>query len=316
MSFDSLLETCIGLALMYVLLSLLATTINEHIATLFGLRAATLQSGLRSLFGGSAALEPLLDHSLLARLKAPASPLAAGAEAAPAYLSGENFARALIDTLGSQTPIGQGATFQAITKTINDLPDDDKMKGTLRSLVTSAGDDLTTLRDHTAQWFDGEMSHLQGFYKQKMHLISALVGLAMAVALNADSLAVAQTLWRNPVLRLQLAQAGAMIDQQAHSTITTGTGNAAAAQPSLDAQTISTQLQAFPIGWDDQTLSTWTSGWTQWAGWRARLLALAGWLVTMIAISLGAPFWFDMLGNLVNLRGAARPPATSATTAS
>jgi hypothetical protein len=33
-----------------------------------------------------------------------------------------------------------------------------------------------------------------------------------------------------------------------------------------------------------------------------------GWLFTAIAIALGAPFWFDLLNKLINLRAAAPPP--------
>jgi hypothetical protein len=39
------------------------------------------------------------------------------------------------------------------------------------------------------------------------------------------------------------------------------------------------------------------------------LYTLGGWLLTAIAVSLGAPFWFDMLNNFVNLRiNGAKPP--------
>jgi len=34
----------------------------------------------------------------------------------------------------------------------------------------------------------------------------------------------------------------------------------------------------------------------------------AGWFLTAIAASLGAPFWFDLLGRFVNIRAAGRPP--------
>ena len=33
---------------------------------------------------------------------------------------------------------------------------------------------------------------------------------------------------------------------------------------------------------------------------------IVGWLVTIAAVSLGAPFWFDLLGKVANLRGAGR----------
>jgi hypothetical protein len=36
-----------------------------------------------------------------------------------------------------------------------------------------------------------------------------------------------------------------------------------------------------------------------------------GWLITAIAISFGAPFWFDLLNKLVQLRGAIKPSSES-----
>jgi hypothetical protein len=36
-----------------------------------------------------------------------------------------------------------------------------------------------------------------------------------------------------------------------------------------------------------------------------------GWIVTAFAISLGAPFWFGLLQNIMNLRAAGTPPARS-----
>jgi hypothetical protein len=47
------------------------------------------------------------------------------------------------------------------------------------------------------------------------------------------------------------------------------------------------------------------------AGGREWLLKIGGLLVTMIALSQGAPFWFDLLQKLVNLRLAGSSPAES-----
>jgi len=35
---------------------------------------------------------------------------------------------------------------------------------------------------------------------------------------------------------------------------------------------------------------------------------VAGWVVTMVAVSFGAPFWFDLIQKLVNLRSAGPKP--------
>jgi hypothetical protein len=35
---------------------------------------------------------------------------------------------------------------------------------------------------------------------------------------------------------------------------------------------------------------------------------LLGWLITAFAVSLGAPFWFDLLNKFVNVRASGKPP--------
>ena len=49
----------------------------------------------------------------------------------------------------------------------------------------------------------------------------------------------------------------------------------------------------FPIGWKELP-----------AGLMEFLKTLLGWLITAAAVSLGAPFWFDLLGKVANLRGS------------
>ena len=58
------------------------------------------------------------------------------------------------------------------------------------------------------------------------------------------------------------------------------------------------------LGWKTNTMPADTLGWLE------RIL---GWTLTMIAVSLGAPFWFDILNKLVNIRNAGNKPATSDT---
>jgi hypothetical protein len=52
-----------------------------------------------------------------------------------------------------------------------------------------------------------------------------------------------------------------------------------------------------PIGWD----STNTHG--------NAFARIGGWLLTILALSLGAPFWFDVLNKLARLRGSGVPSA-------
>jgi hypothetical protein len=45
--------------------------------------------------------------------------------------------------------------------------------------------------------------------------------------------------------------------------------------------------------------------------WGTRLRMIVGWLPTAIAVSMGAPFWFDLLGRLINVRSTGSKPKSS-----
>ena len=47
---------------------------------------------------------------------------------------------------------------------------------------------------------------------------------------------------------------------------------------------------------------------TTWERFGTFALAGLGWLLTALALSLGAPFWFDFLGRFVNVRHGIRKP--------
>ena len=59
----------------------------------------------------------------------------------------------------------------------------------------------------------------------------------------------------------------------------------------LDARNLGS-LESFPMGWGERE-----GGWLDW------LKKIFGWLISTAAVSLGAPFWFDLLGKVANLRG-------------
>lgn len=58
-----------------------------------------------------------------------------------------------------------------------------------------------------------------------------------------------------------------------------------------------------PLGWDEKGWFNGEQIKTQ-NGW---LQAIFGWLMTGVAVAMGAPFWFDILGKLINVRNAGKP---------
>ncbi len=57
--------------------------------------------------------------------------------------------------------------------------------------------------------------------------------------------------------------------------------------------------EGIPIGWGDGSVT-----------WKAITSHLPGWLLTALALSLGAPFWFDLLNKVVNVRHGIANPGT------
>jgi hypothetical protein len=64
------------------------------------------------------------------------------------------------------------------------------------------GDDkMGQARQRLETWFDDAMKRLGGAYKRKAQIASLIIGIALALVLNADSLAIANKLWTDPLVR-------------------------------------------------------------------------------------------------------------------
>ena len=135
-----------------------------------------------------------------------------------------------------------------------------------------------------------------------------------------DSIQLVESLQTDPSVREALVELAPELletaeTDEAESTDAAGEETAAAVETPADAiDLLQTQLstRTLPFGrWIDadpnveNPLEFPTDGW----GWLYKVLGI---LITAAAISLGAPFWFDALNKLVNLRGSGGKPATAA----
>ena len=64
-------------------------------------------------------------------------------------------------------------------------------------------------------------------------------------------------------------------------------------------------VSGFAIGWQGPYAPKTVRDW---------FFSIPGWLLTALAESLGAPFWFDLLGKFLNIRGAGTRPEKSKST--
>jgi hypothetical protein len=312
---------------MYLLLSLACTVINEYIATKLNLRSKSLEVALQAILDDPDVRRAFYAHGLVAGTKnavakaadlmpqsdplaqipppsaAPAPPVPAAPPAPPAppaaaaplsthpsYVSTETFVLALVGSLtaGRLAQGGPIPVFADVQTAIQHLPPS-KIKDTLVTNLTVAEGDFQRFRTSVATWFDDSMDRLTGAYKRNLKFISIVVGCVVAAMLNADTFEVGRKLWSDGALRAQMVQvAGTTLKSDAPQDVTKSLQNA------------NEQLRPLPIGWskkkaDDLTPSSW-------------LLKVVGLFVTALALSLGAPFWFDTLSQFMNLRATGVKP--------
>lgn len=293
--FDSpVLDVMVGLFLIFLMLSILCSSINELVARFFDLRATTLEEGIKKLLAdralGDQLPQKIYQHPLIRAL-------AQGKEK-PSYIPAKNFALALLDSLEeiSTTTASSGS---ASKKSVDDLRamiaglPDSEMKKSLSMLVGHAGESLDEARKNIEGWFNDAMDRVSGLYKRKAHLVILLIAFLVSVGWNADSVFIAQSILQNPTLRSSLA---ATAEARARESL--ATPGADPKQVINEVVQVSETLK-LPIGWSDTRLPG------SFLGYCSKFFGI---LVTALALSLGAPFWFDMLNKIVNLRSSGKPP--------
>ena len=304
MTTNSAMDIAIGLMLMYLILSLACTVVNELIATVFGLRAVNLRQGIARLIDDAKLLRDFYNHGVISGAQA------ASGGGHPSYLSGQSFALALFGSLDPTTPL---PGYSDVEDAVTHLPDSN-IRDILLAQLTVADGKLEQLRDGVANWFDDAMDRVGGIYKRWLKAISIVVGILIAGALNADSFNVATSLWSDSTLRAQLVQGADQLvprlaapgagERLLSSVLPRSTPDADAATKLRALKNLEDSLRPLPIGWDVAALQSALAGWS----WRHWIEKLAGVLLTGLALSLGAPFWFDLLSKFIELRGTGVKP--------
>lgn len=241
----------------------------------------------------------------------------------PSYIPSETFANVLFDVIiysGTKeseiNSVFETSLIADIEKSIKNLtldPKTEKLGISLRGLFTgleNKADELDTNiakgRKNVEAWFDSSMDRLSGWYKRWAQKVAFIVGLVIAVAFNVDSIYMAQELWRNPALReATTAYITDYVNEKADA-------NTAMQESDLEAIKGELETIAFPSGWAvgisaEAQLSSFSVLGT-WVFWRFWILKFTGWMITAMAAMQGAPFWFDILKRLVNIRSAGANP--------
>jgi hypothetical protein len=300
------LDVVIGLVFIYSLYSLLTTTITEMIASIIRLRASFLAKGIKRMLDDGSKTKVFSDAFFKQPLiKYLASGSLFGVVNKPSYLSAQNFSKALLEVLknnGSEILKKANETettaLAKIHEAVRDLPvtinplAKSETIGFIRTLLEDAQNDIDKFKASLEQWYDDTMERVTSWYKKWVQLITFIIGFIVAAVFNVDSIDIVKKLSHDPKVREQyvaLAQKFAenkdAFRQLSNDTTTTKNYDTLS-------QVLSSLKKQAKEG--NEVLSI--NGYNSTTIW--------GWLLTAIALSLGAPFFFDLLNKLMKLRSS------------
>jgi hypothetical protein len=302
---STMLEVAIGLVFVYLLLSLLCSAFNELINAALKLRAKDLEKGIRRLLSTPELAAGFFEHPLI-------KPLYENRK--PSYIPARTFSLALWNmataaaertrrTAGEQTGLVAGVTkdLRLLRETILTLPPADlpaDLKQSLVTLIDEADNDFDKARANVERWYDDAMDRVSGAFKRRTQYILLGLGFTLALVMNADTFGIVRALANNADLRRTVVAAA---ESYAKEPLPGAAGGEATAQFEAARERIRNikgeidQL-GLPLGWKGAPSGA--------LGWPTKL---AGILLTALAISQGAPFWFDLLNKFIVIRSTVKP---------
>ena len=231
----------------------------------------------------------------------------------PSYISAGSISEAVIDLL---VPNSAGdTTMTEIQKGIKALPDwMPTFKDSLQALANNAGKDIDLFRTSVENWYDDHMSRVSGWYKRHVAKITIVIGAILVLLLNINTLTIGRTLYSNSVVRTAVSTVAAKTTSCQGKT-------QQECLAGLQSQLSAAAQAGLPIGWGrvaDCAAPTASCNWLDQRGIFSRhggspwqfVLVLVGFLITIIALTPGARFWFDLLGRLGSLRSTGPKPAS------
>lgn len=296
-----MINLVVGLIFVLLLYSLLATTIMEIISSVFSMRGRNLERALKRILASEDKNDPTMeafkDNALYKQIQSRFFSWVRP----PSYMSNKTFSSILWKVVFHDNK----NEFQGIKSNIDNLRSDN-LREVLQHFYEEADQDSYVFRRKVEVWYDEVMDRAGGWYKRNTQFVLLVIGLVIAVTFNVDTISLYDKLSNDTEAQMELVS----LTQKYFDDNTLAQMKASEMGMDYDgemknilAQNINAVKDPLGLGWDDFNAIP-----TDPVGWLYRIL---GWIMTALAISLGAPFWFDLLKKIVNVRSSGSVPQTA-----
>jgi len=328
------LDVVIGLVFIYTLYSLLTTTIVELIASYLQLRARNLVRGIERMLDD--------DDVTIFSKKFYKSPLIKYMGSGlwnifnkPSYIQARNFSQAVFHVLKEEAEKGTN-TLEKIKETLEKYKDTQTGNFLLEQL-DEAGGDLEKFKSSLEAWFNDTMERVAGWYKRKITVVTFIVGLTIATIFNVDTFQIVEKISKDEKVRDKYIQLATQLQTNSEflkpafnpalpnslridPALIRKFGNDTAAFKAFIADSVGKEITRSQRVLQQRidTLYAYTQKTDNILSFKRKdcrcfifdsLMNFWGCLITAIALSLGAPFWFDLLSKLMKVRGTIIKPS-------
>lgn len=310
-----MLDLIITLCLIFALFAGLVSSLHELISDALEMRGKVLFEGVASFLG------ELNNCGRLRRWFGRVERLVEtdGGQAPATPLTSLLFAHPCIDSLsqpGSKPSYMDASCFADTLLNLWQNPDTRAQFGNtpigqlMNGFINDAAGDMVRVKTLIEVHYDRVMERVGGWYRRRAKAMMFVLSFVLASGLNIDVLYVINHLQNNPKLVADLVETASKTEVAVEFTLPDKTAASADAQDlaalnqqlaTLNQQINGLQSLNLPIGWklnfDKCHVLCSIERLPQ------QQAPLLGWLLTAIAGTLGAPFWFDVLNRLLPLKG-------------
>ncbi len=290
----AILSIVIGLVFVLLLFSMLTSAVVEVYHAFKASRGNHLKETLEMMLGPEKA-RLFLEHAYFKQLSSATKPTST--QKLPVWIDKSTFSAILADIL---TPEGGKMDIQERIDKI----ENQELRKVLNFLWRQSGGDIRAFQAKVEYWYDEVMARAKEWFIDSTKWRLFFFGTVLAAALNADTVQIYQSLSTNAVLREQIAtDAAAFANSTDTSLVSRNSGvRDTTRKDTADARANFVKLKGM---YSEHIVSPLGLGWGQSkpANWWEWLTKVVGWLLTGVAVTMGAPFWFEMLKKMLALKG-------------
>jgi len=345
----SILDLVVGMIFIYFLLSIICSSLIELLFAFLKTRAKLLGEWLRKIFdqpaldsqgdplknpdGTAISLgQAIMDHCMTTALTPKGK--------STTYISGKNFVSALLDKItispsdsattqlpptnlqGYIAAIENSSVISGeLKRTILSYANEAKEAYAVMQAIPAAANVINTVkselddfRGRLEGWYNDTSDRISGNLKRKKVVpLTIIIATALTISLNVDSVRISKYLYDHKAQAKEFADnAISSLDnykeriehiktlnttEELKETESVAQLDSSLAAVKKDIADMKSQVpDDLPLGWENNSPNGWS---------------IFGWLATILAICLGAPFWFDILNKIANLRSNGPKPSTT-----